>query len=285
MILREQYEEHSERDFLAVPLAAYHFENVLIPLHWHRELELILTGASGVMELEGERKSYHAGDILCINKGLLHRTTEPMIQADLLVFDLSILLSPLIRQEPVLFLNQLETGALLFPFRFPASGKGYAEAAEALKRCFRLMDTKPEGWEWKMQTALLNLLEFFWENHLLVKASPHIYSPHASEIKESILFMKREPGQALSISQLAHQAALSPSHYIRVFRHYTGVTPIVFLNGLRLEKAAEFLRQGATVTEAALQVGIPNISYFIRIFRDKYALTPKQYQLQQSRLI
>ena len=47
MLLREQYQEHSERDYLSVPLATYHFEQVTIPLHWHREVELILPQEAG----------------------------------------------------------------------------------------------------------------------------------------------------------------------------------------------------------------------------------------------
>ena len=52
MLLREQYQEHSERDYLSVPLATYHFEQVTIPLHWHREVELILPQEAGELELE-----------------------------------------------------------------------------------------------------------------------------------------------------------------------------------------------------------------------------------------
>ena len=175
MISRQQYEEHSERDFLTVPLASYHFDEVTIPLHWHREVELILTETAGSIELEGQSCPYSAGDILCINKGILHRTSEPMGKADLLVFDLRILLSPLLEQDESLFINQLEKGRLLLPVRIGRSEAGY-----------------------------------------------------------------------------------SPSHYIRVFRLYTGQTPVAFLNDLRLEKAAACLRQGMTVTETAMQVGISN---------------------------
>ena len=101
MISRQQYEEHSERDFLTVPLASYHFDEVTIPLHWHREVELILTETAGSIELEGQSCPYSAGDILCINKGILHRTSEPMGKADPLVFDLRILLSPLLEHRSV----------------------------------------------------------------------------------------------------------------------------------------------------------------------------------------
>ena len=95
--------------------------------------------------------------------------------------------------------------------------------------------------------------------------------------------MKQHYGRQLTIKQLAEQAALSPAHYIRVFQRCTGQTPFVFLNEIRLHEAAVCLRRGMTVTETAMEVGIPNISYFIRLFRMKFAQTPKQYQLSHTR--
>ncbi len=92
-MLRDQYEEHSERDLLWASLATYHFQRTIIPLHWHREVELILPQWSGALELEGQLCPFEAGELLCVNKGVLHRTREP-IRADLLVLDLGILLSP-----------------------------------------------------------------------------------------------------------------------------------------------------------------------------------------------
>ncbi len=282
MISRQQYEEHSERDFLTVPLASYHFDEVTIPLHWHREVELILTETAGSIELEGQSCPYSAGDILCINKGILHRTSEPMGKADLLVFDLRILLSPLLEQDESLFINQLEKGRLLLPVRIGRSEAGYSELSQNLMECISCLHTKEPRWELRIQTGLLRLLELFWTNGYWMKTAVRPYNPQAGAVKESITFMKRHFGRELTIRQLAEQAALSPSHYIRVFRLYTGQTPVAFLNDLRLEKAAACLRQGMTVTETAMQVGISNISYFIRLFCKKYGQTPKQYQLSLS---
>ena len=282
MVSRQQYEEHSERDFLAVPLASYHFDEVLIPLHWHRELELIQTETAGSIELEGQSCPYSAGDILCVNRGILHRTSEPMGKADLLVFHLRILLSPLLEQDASLFLNQLEKGSLLLPVRIGRSEAGYSDLSRGLMDCISCIGTKEPGWELRIQTGLLHLLELFWKNGHLAKTVIRPYNPQAGAVKESITFMNRHFGQDLTIRQLSEQAALSPSHYIRVFRLYTGQTPFAFLNDLRLEKAVACLRQGMTVTETAMQVGISNISYFIRLFCKKYGQTPKQYQLSLS---
>lgn len=137
----------------------------------------------------------------------------------------------------------------------------------------------PPGWELPVQLELLKLLETYHSHGLLVERGPRASEPHTQAVKESIAYMRRNLDQELSLERLADQAALSPSHYIRVFRRYTGQTPFAFLSDLRLREAAHCLEQGMTVSETALHVGLGNLSYFIRLFRQRYGQTPKQYQL------
>ncbi|MGY5708961.1 helix-turn-helix domain-containing protein [Vibrio cincinnatiensis] len=59
----------------------------------------------------------------------------------------------------------------------------------------------------------------------------------------------------------------------------TGQTPTAYLTEIKLQQAKPLLRQ-VSVTEAALELGYENISYFIRLFKNKFGLTPKQYQVQ-----
>ncbi|CCX37939.1 putative uncharacterized protein [Clostridium sp. CAG:1013] len=284
MALREQYEEHSERDFLPTPLATYHFETVVVPLHWHREVEWMYTQKAGLIEIEGQNYQYEPGDVVCVNRELLHRTTQenPVLLADLLVLDLNILVSPLLGQERGLFLNRLNEGSLLFPLRLGKEASGHSETVRAFEKCVALIRAKEPGWEFSLERELLTMLEAYWQNGHLLETKTFPSNAQTQAVKESIAFMRRSLGQDLTLRQLADQAALSPSHYIRVFRRYTGQTPFAFLNDLRIEEAARCLRQAMTVSETAQRVGVPNLSYFIRLFREKYGKTPKQYQLEQT---
>lgn len=279
MLLREQYQEHSERDYLSVPLATYHFEQVTIPLHWHREVELILPQEAGELELEGQLHSYGPQELLCVNQGVLHRTWAPIPLADLLVVDLDSLLSPLLRQDGGSFLTRLAEGSLVFPLGVGRDTPAYRELAASFRACVGLVREKPPGWELPVQLELLKLLETYHSHGLLVERGPRASEPHTQAVKASIAYMRRNLDQELSLERLADQAALSPSHYIRVFRRYTGQTPFAFLSDLRLREAAHCLEQGMTVSETALHVGLGNLSYFIRLFRQHYGQTPKQYQL------
>ena len=166
-------------------------------------------------------------------------------------------------------------GALPVSFR-------YQELVEAFQKCVELIRKKEPGWEFPLERELLSMLEAYRKHGHLLETKAFPRSPQSQAVKESIAFMGRALGQDLTLRQLAEQAALSPSHYIRVFRRYTGQTPFAFLTDLRMEEAARCLRQAMTVSETAQQVGVPNLSYFIRLFREKYGKTPKQFQMEQA---
>ena len=71
---------------------------------------------------------------------------------------------------------------------------------------------------------------------------------------------------------------MSKRTFLRVFRAATGATPIAYLIGVRIRRAAELLRQGGvTVTEAAMRVGFEDSNYFSRQFRKVMGVTPRSY--------
>ena len=227
MLLREQYQEHSERDYLSVPLATYHFEQVTIPLHWHREVELILPQEAGELELEGQLHPYGPQELLCVNQGVLHRTWAPIPLADLLVVDLDSLLSPLLRQDGGSFLTRLAEGSLVFPLGVGRDTPAYRELAASFRACVGLVREKPPGWELPVQLELLKLLETYHSHGLLVERGPRASEPHTQAVKESIAYMRRNLDQELSLERLAGQAAL-PLH--------PGVPPLHRADALRLFK-------------------------------------------------
>ena len=81
----------------------------------------------------------------------------------------------------------------------------------------------------------------------------------------------------LTAECLAKQIRLSPTALYSLFRDYIGVTPVNYINSVRIRESYRFLEQGMRVTETAVTVGLPNVSYFIKIFKDSTGLTPLQW--------
>ena len=230
MLLREQYQEHSERDYLSVPLATYHFEQVTIPLHWHREVELILPQEAGELELEGQLHPYGPQELLCVNQGVLHRTWAPIPLADLLVVDLDSLLSPLLRQDGGSFLTRLAEGSLVFPLGVGRDTPAYRELAASFRACVGLVREKPPGWELPVQLELLKLLETYHSHGLLVERGPRASEPHTQAGEGEHRLHAPQPGPGALL-----RAAGGPGGPLPLPLH-PGVPPLHRADALRLFK-------------------------------------------------
>lgn len=81
-----------------------------------------------------------------------------------------------------------------------------------------------------------------------------------------------------SVEILADEAAMSSVQLYRKLKALTGYTPNELIRNIRLERGASLLRQHAGgVSEVAYQVGFNNLSYFAKVFKDKYGVTPSEY--------
>ena len=89
--------------------------------------------------------------------------------------------------------------------------------------------------------------------------------------------------QEFSVEELAGQVRLSVSHLSTVFRREIGLPPIRYIINLRLEQSAKFLEHEdfMSVKQIGMRVGFNDQSRFVREFKKKYSLTPKQYRNQK----
>jgi AraC family transcriptional regulator len=83
----------------------------------------------------------------------------------------------------------------------------------------------------------------------------------------------------LRLNDLAREAGLSTSHFIRSFRESTGKTPHQFLLHRRVEKARDLMRDTrASLTEVALASGFADQHHLARVFRRITRITPSSYR-------
>ena len=80
-----------------------------------------------------------------------------------------------------------------------------------------------------------------------------------------------------SVEYYAELCNMSEPNFRKLFREYTGASPITYRNDLRLEHARVLLQSGEyNVSEAAEESGFSNLSFFIRLYKKKYGYTPKK---------
>ena len=121
-----------------------------------------------------------------------------------------------------------------------------------------------------MMTACMNLVTN------LLEASQQPTSPsHADRINTIISMMKDAPEKAYDVDSLAHQAALSPSHFIIQFKRITGLPPHHFLIKCRLDKAKTLLLSTKLpIVQIAQDLGFCSSQHFSSHFKRTTGITP-----------
>lgn len=98
-------------------------------------------------------------------------------------------------------------------------------------------------------------------------------------IHQAICYIRTHLYEPLTVKQLAWMTNMSESSFSRTFKQITGLSPSAYVRKLKLLKAKELL-EAHTVTEVCYELGYENISYFIKLFKSQYGVTPKQYTIQ-----
>lgn len=87
------------------------------------------------------------------------------------------------------------------------------------------------------------------------------------------------PEEDHSLETLAAQAGLTPSHFCRVFKRATGVTPHQYVMKARLDRARDLLGQSdLSIAQVAEMTGFTSQSHFTRAFRQYAGDTPSGWR-------
>ncbi len=81
----------------------------------------------------------------------------------------------------------------------------------------------------------------------------------------------------LTLTDVAEHFHYSGEHISREFKRRFGIGFARYANDMRLERARQYLMSGCLVHEAASRAGFVDDSYFARLFREKYGLSPKKF--------
>lgn len=98
------------------------------------------------------------------------------------------------------------------------------------------------------------------------------------KIDEILAYINRNLTEDLSVDGLSARFFLSRSWLMHRFKEIVGCTIHQYVLQKRLILAAEQLRQGESVTNAAANSGFSDYSTFLRAFRKIYGVAPRDYR-------
>lgn len=104
-------------------------------------------------------------------------------------------------------------------------------------------------------------------------------SENVSLLRQAVQYIEEHYAENFKMSFLAEKFNLSESYFRKLFKDFTGLSPVEYRNGLRVEHAKELLsRNAVSVSEVARAVGIEDQFYFSRIFKESEGISPLRYK-------
>ena len=86
-----------------------------------------------------------------------------------------------------------------------------------------------------------------------------------------------------NVTSLQEIIGIGGKQLYRKIKAMTGMTPVEYIRGIRLRKAAMMLKEGKfSVSEVMYSVGFSNSSYFSKCFSKEYGMTPTEFMKVKS---
>lgn len=271
----------------AFPIAFFDDDltQVTVPPHWHDEFEIVIVTKGIVhVRIAGTLFTLSAGEGYFANSGILHagdlKTKTGHQHA--LVFSPKIISrgEDLIWQSCVapVFKNPRLPYVRLSP-----SEPWKKEILQLADKAWDQGAYDKENYPLQVRHCLSQAFSLLAAHRDIVEGELLYASKYQRDevrMKKMLLFIEKNYAEEISMDAIAQSAEISISTCLRLFKRALGTTPVGYLIGCRLQKAAEELKRmdGKSIAEIAYSCGFSDASYFNRCFRKTYAMTPTEYR-------
>ena len=206
-------------------------------------------------DILGEEKNTitaHAGELVFIPKGTVYSCTY-------------------LENDTTIKIVQFDISDGLLPDYLSSARKiNFPDTAESIRSFFSFAESSLPSHPFYYLSRLYDLLYHVDKAFFGIPKKYIRLKPALSDLSER--YRENEP-----IAYYAALSGMSEVNFRRLFKEYTGRSPIEYRNDVRLSNARIMLGGGEfNVSEAAEACGFSNLSFFIRLYKKRYGHTPKK---------
>jgi len=124
-----------------------------------------------------------------------------------------------------------------------------------------------------------------YERELFKKKQDHgsLTTEDMKDIKELSKFINNYPDTALTVKELANKIGLTPAKLQEGFKLMHDSTVNNYIRDVRVSKSEELMKTtDMNISQILYSLGFSSRSYFSKIFKERYQLSPKQYKDQSN---
>lgn len=146
---------------------------------------------------------------------------------------------------------------------------------------------EPERYKLEIDTIVMEILEEVlsrFTNYEMPQALPaRLKKHHLSTIEIAKQYLAENLSKNISLEELANYCHISPFHFSRVFKIFTGHPVYQYLQLMRLKQAELLLATTLPVADIAFQSGFNSLDYFSAAFKKQYKLSPSAFRTSRKK--
>lgn len=250
--------------------------------HWHQEIEIeyVYSGSVDFL-LDGVRYTVQSGDILFINKNVIHACEAPAACSGRyvsIVFGEQFVFSNYGDALYNTYLASIYEKGMCFPTRLKPDAPCRQEIISHIRALLDCYFEKKFACEISIRSHFLAIYYTALEQRIFVR---EIRRENAATqmVRSAMLLIQQHYTSSLSVQSIAAELGITPQYLCRIFKASVGKTPMEFILSCRVEHAQFLLTQSdMTIADAALTSGFDDFNYFSRFFKKVHGITPSAYR-------
>lgn len=172
--------------------------------------------------------------------------------------------------------------------RLNLAGRTQVEVENILHEIILEYERKETDFDLIIKALLLKLLVIVGREYKKINTNEEfndILSRHRDALYEALEFIDNNFTKDISIDDVSKIAMLSQSYFRYLFKQLTQKTFVEYINGLRIAKASELLKNNLDlkVVDICFEVGFNSVNHFNRIFRAETGCTPMQIRKRKNK--
>ncbi|MBE6679089.1 MAG: AraC family transcriptional regulator [Ruminococcaceae bacterium] len=156
--------------------------------------------------------------------------------------------------------------------------------ARATESMFRRMLEKWRQKRLGVKEECLSLLYSVYAEVIKSEGAEYLPNSKRAKLENALHFIAENfSKEDLTVENVAQIAGMSQSHFRRLFKSAYRISPIKYINIMRIDRAKELIRYtNESFSDIAAEVGFANLYYFSRIFKKEVGCTPSEFKEEYS---
>lgn len=249
----------------------------IISPHWHEHFELLyLEQGEANFHIGGRAYPCNSGDIIFVNSGEVHAAYSNSPHT-------TVIIHPIVFHPSIISSASNETdytvpylsGKSLIETKINRKNQQFDILIKTFTSLIKEYKQKQEGYKMAIKAYCQLLFTFLARDYTLKREDNLRFQLKADRFKLLMKQIDHQFSERMKVKEAAAIVHMSPYHFCKTFKQFTGSTYVQYVNHRRVLEAEKLLTlTSLSITEISEKVGFANVNGFSKLFKQIKGYSP-----------